>query len=255
MSTTPPIRIEGYDSVKKMLAELDPALKRANERAQNKMAYNVMMAEREQARGDLDSPRPSTVNTIVYKKYGVDKVEFGSPKMTVYVSDIKGAAVVVGNMFGYSSLATIDSVLGVQIEGGLPAGPKRSERALMDRGFMRPDQMWVPAELTTLDQYGNIPGSQWSKALTDLGFNLDYAKPVQKQQFAVIGGPGNYMGIWRKYDVNSTLWFPWVYFVDRPMYSERYAWDSTADLEINLTFGSIWGWYLDDELNNKLKNA
>lgn len=250
--STAPIRLEGYDSVKKMLAELDPALKKANERAQNKMAYNVMMAEREQARGDLDAPRPSTVNSIVYKKFGVDSIKFGNPALTVYVSNVKGAGVFVGDLFGIT-VAKIDSLLGVQIEGGLPAGPKRSERALMDRGFMRPDQMWVPAELTTLDQYGNIPGSQWSKALTDLGFN-PYAPPKQKQQFAVIGGPGNYKGIWRKYDVNASTWLPWVYFVDRPMYSPRYAWDETATIEINGTFKEIWGWYLDDELK-QLQNT
>lgn len=250
MSTTATIKLEGLNSVRELIASLSPALEKANERAQNKMAYTLMQAEREQVKTDLNWPTSGTVSSIMYKQYGATSLRFpGPPQVTIAVPDIKGAGVFVGDFFG-GTVAKIDSILGVQIAGGLPAGPKRSELILMQRGYMRPDQMWVPAEVAPRDKYGNIPGSEWSAALTNLGFN-QYAPPVQAKQWAIMGKPGNYIGIWKKVTDPSVpgQWQPWVYFVKRPNYQPRYQWDARADMEVKAQFESILAWYIDDELN------
>lgn len=249
MSATP-IKLEGLNNVREMIASLSPALEKANKRAQNKMAYTLMVAEREQIKTDLNWPNPTTVSSILYKKYGATSLKFpGPPEITVAVPDIKGAGVFVGDLFG-GTIAKVDTMLGVQIAGGLPAGPKRSELILMQRGFMRPDQMWVPAEVAPRDKYGNIPGSEWSAALTNLGFN-QYAQPTQAKQWAIMGKPGNYIGIWKKVTDPSVpgQWQPWVYFVKRPNYQPRYQWDARADMEVKAQFESILAWYIDDELS------
>ena len=47
------IRLEGLNSVREMLAAIGPGLEKANEKAQNRMAYALMVAEREQAKASL----------------------------------------------------------------------------------------------------------------------------------------------------------------------------------------------------------
>ena len=68
MATAESIKLEGLNNVKEMLAALGPGLEAANERAQNKMAYELMLAEREHAKAKLDRPTSFTISSIVYKK-------------------------------------------------------------------------------------------------------------------------------------------------------------------------------------------
>lgn len=234
------VRLEGLNTVRELLAGLGPALQKANERSQNKMAYELMKAERDQAKTDLNWPTPAFISSIQYKKYGVKDLLLETTGAGVYMSDFIG---------GGGDRASFENVAGVQIIGGMPAGPKRSEVILMQRGFMRPDQTWVPAEVAPRDKYGNIPGSEWSAALTNLGFN-QYAQLVQARQWYIAGKPGNYIGIWKKVTDPSKpgQWQPWVYFVPRKNYSERFKWIERADMEIAAQFESILDWYVTDEL-------
>lgn len=245
------IKLEGLDNVREMIASLSPALEAANERAQNKMAYELMVAEREQVNSDLNKPVTSTVNSILYKKYGATQLNFTNPSITVPVPNIKGAGVFVGDLFGFKQ-ATVDDLLGVQIVGGLPAGPKRSAVILQNFNWMRLDQVWVPAVGAPLDQYGNLRGSLISYMLQNMGTN-PYALVKEDAKFVLIGEPGNYEGIWWKGSASTSTkggeWRPLMWFVDKPAYMPRYHWNERAEKEINANFKEILAWYIDDELN------
>lgn len=244
------IAIEGLDSVRALIASLGPGLEKANERAQNKMANNLMLAEREQAKADLDRPTPFTVNSLVYKKYGATSLTFKNPAMTVAVPGIKGAGVFVGNFFK-KTLATIDSVLGVQIYGGAPAGPKRSAKVLQQYGFMPRGKVWVPALGTPLDAYGNLRGSLLSYMLQNMGTNPN--APVKEDiKFMPMGEPGQEYGIYWKGSTSTKqkggAWRPLLWFIDAPTYQPRYKWEERADQEVAANFKQILAWYIDDEL-------
>lgn len=249
MSTTP-IRLEGLNSVRELIASLSPALEAANERAQNKMAYTLMQAEREQVKSDLDRPTPGTVNSILYKKYGATQLKFTNPEITISVPNIKGAGVFVGDLFGFKQ-ATVDDLLGVQIVGGLPAGPKRSAVILQNFNWMRKDQVWVPAVGAPLDQYGNLRGSLLAYMLQNMGTN-QYAQVKEDAKFVLIGEPGNYEGVWWKGATTAKQsggeWRPLIWFIDKPAYMPRYRWNERAEQEINANFKEILDWYIDDEL-------
>lgn len=245
------IQLEGLNSVRELLAAIGPGLERANERAQNKMAFTLMEAEREQAKTDLDRPASSTISSILYKKYGATSLTFTNPGLTVPVPSIKGAGVFVGDLFG-KTLATFDDLLGVQIRGGKPAGPKRSAKILQRYGWMKPNQVWVPAIGAPLDQSGNIRGSLISYMLQNMGTN-PYAPSVEDAKFMLMGEPGNFSGVWWKGSVSTKTkggaWRPLLWFIDEPSYSPRYDWEGRANREVTTNFPGILDWYVQDELH------
>lgn len=230
------IRLEGLDSVRELLLALGPGLERANERAQNKMAYQLMEAEREQAKSDLDRPTPAFVNSIRYKKYGVSDLLLDTKGAGVYMSDF---------IQGGSSLASFEHVAGVQILGGEPAGPKRSASTLIRYGWMKPDQVWVPAAGVKLDRYGNIPGPTLAYMLQNMGTNI-YAPVREGAKWILIGTPGNYDGIWQKV---GNDWKPFIWFIPKPQYEARFEWMERAEREVQASFEQILAWYVDDELS------
>jgi hypothetical protein len=244
------IRLEGLNSVSALIADLGPGLERANERAQNKMAYNLMVAEREQAKSDLDRPVPGTLSSILYKKYGATSLSFSNPGYTVAVPGIKGAGVFVGDLYG-KTLATTESVLGVQIEGGPPAGPKRSAKILQQFRFMPAGKVWVPALGAPLDAYGNLRGSLISFMLQNMGTN-PYAPVTDDNKFLLMGEPGDEYGIYWKGSTSAAqkggAWRPLLWFINPPTYSKRYKWNERADTEVAAQFNGILAWYVDDEL-------
>ena len=244
------IRIEGLNSVAALITDLGPGLERANERAQNKMAYTLMQAEREQAKSDLDRPVPAVISSILYKKYGASSISFSNPSYTVSVPNIKGAGVFVGNLFA-KTLATFDSVLGVQIEGGPPAGPKRSAKVLQQFGFMPRGKVWVPALGAPMDAYGNLRGSLLSFMLQNMGTN-PYAPVTDENKFIVMGEPGQEYDIYWKGSASRKqkggAWRPLLWFINPPTYQPRFKWAERADTEVATNFNGLLSWYIDDEL-------
>lgn len=240
------IRLEGLDSVRELIAGLGPGLERANERAQNTMAYELMMAERAEMRSDIDRPTPFSLGSVLYKKYGASQLKFPNGN-SVALPDIKGAGVFLANRIS-NVIQTEQHYLGVQIAGGQPT-LKAMESRFIRNGFMKASQYIVPASKKFLDAYGNLKGSQISAMLTGLG--IGFVAPVQstKWRFAKDAN-SRVIGVFIK-DGNS--WVPFIWFVDRPNYRPRYKWDERADEEINLNFKEILGDAIDYEIQKMAK--
>jgi hypothetical protein len=99
--------------------------------------------------GAFDRPTPFTVRSIRYKPAHDGQTE-------VYISDDAAKGL------------SPRKYLGPEITGGA-RDVKRSERALIARGLMEPDQRLVPGRGATLDRYGNIPGPRMVTILSALG--------------------------------------------------------------------------------------
>ncbi len=231
------IRLEGLDEVQRLLAALGPGLERVNERAQNKMAYTVMIAVRDQARTDIDRPTPMFISSLRYKKYGIQTLAWQSKGAMIYASDFLGP--------GADQPTSVERLTGVLTVGGLQAGPKASEKRLISRGVMGPDYVWVPAVGAPKDRYGNVPGSMISDMLTNLGYG--FVLPTQEAKYALVDRPdGSTDGIYRKV---GGQWVPFLWLVKRPTHTPRFQFYERADSEVAANFSGILEWYLDDEIS------
>lgn len=234
------LALEGLGGVRELLASLGPALDEANQKAQNRMAYALMVAEREQARSSLDNPKPFTVNAIVYKKHGETSFKVGD--LTVSTPNIEGAGVFVGDLFKRFG-ANEEHYLGVQIFGGKTAGPRASELRLQEMGMMPSGMVWVPAPNVGLDSYGNVKGQVIQKMLADLRAN-----GRRGQNFVVLGRPGQEKGIYTKV---GDEWFPFLAFVSPKTYTDRFGFYERANAEVSQKFVGI----LDEEIDRALAKA
>jgi hypothetical protein len=235
-------RAEGADAVRVLLAAIAGELPKALERAQNKMIYQVWHAEKDQMRKDIDRPTPFSINSLQYKKVG-------PPKPLELNTD--GAAVYMANAFKAGNKVGPDEYLGVQILGGLAAGPKRSERIMQARGWMPQGTTWVPASGVSLNQYGNISGGLMSAMLTNLGANPYGNKKDPKKEktlFVLIGQPGREEGVFR---LVGREWRPFLWFVKRPTYRARYTFHERGASEIGAQYPAILSEALAEALNSR----
>lgn len=213
------IRIDGVDKVAAMLVTIKGELPKVAERSQNALVYQMWLAEKEQMRVDIDRPTPWSVGALRYKKVG-------KPSASEPPTD--GAAVYMADGFKAGSRVGAKDWLGVQILGGKTAGPKRSERLMQSIGILRPDHVWVPDRGVKLDAYGNVKGSTMSALITDLGLN-PYARTKDKQ-FCLIGKPP--VGVLaRVASGGESLWLPFLWFVPRKTYRERFGFYRRAEKE------------------------
>lgn len=231
------IRLEGIASVQAMIADLGPGLERANVFAQNKMAYELMVAERNQLAADIDRPTPFTVSSIAYKKVGATTFKAGS--VTVTVPNIPGAGVFVADRF-HATGADEQDYVGVQVFGGSTAGPRASERALRNLGMMPAGKVWMPAQGVGLDAYGNVRGAGIQVMLTDLR-----AHGRNGENFRVIGRAGQEKGIYTKVGDD---WYPWLWFVTPRTYSAKLGFYQRAEQEVATQFPTILANAVDYEL-------
>lgn len=107
-------------------------------------------AMRDEMPNIFDRPTPYTVNSVLYK------AEKESPRAVLFIQDEGGKGVAPARY------------LRAEIEGG-PRGDKRSERALISRGIMAPDQQMVPSTSARLDRYGNLPKGMMVRVLSRIG--------------------------------------------------------------------------------------
>lgn len=229
------VRLDGASQVQAMIAALKDKLPKAVEYAQNKMIYQVWAAEKDQMQKDIDRPTPFSLNSLQYKKVG-------TPKPLELNTD--GAAVYMANAFKAGSKVGPDEYLGVQIVGGLTAGPRRSERLMQSLGWMPKDTVWVPASGVPLNQYGNISGALISAMLTNLGANPYGNKKnrsAEKTTFVLVGPPGREEGVFR---LVGSQWRPFLWFVKRSTYRARYRFHERGAAEIAAQFPGILAGYV-----------
>lgn len=239
------IEIRGLADVRALLAGLGDDLPEVQRKAQDKMAYELMVAERDQMRKDLDRPTPFSVSAVAYKKTDVSAAVFGGPREG-------GAAVFMHDAFARQGAGRVgpDQYLGVQVVGGLTAGPRRSEKLLQAAGILPAGKVWVPAKGVKLNRYGNIEGGVIARILMDLGQN-PYAR-TKTRNFALFGPKGNPAGILAKVsDGGETAWMPYLLFVDRRTYRKRFDFYGRGDREVAARFKDIWGYYLDKALERR----
>lgn len=234
------IQLEGLSNVREMLAAVGPGLEKANEKAQNRMAYALMQAEREQAKASLANPTPFSVSSIVYKKVGEPSFKVGA--LTVPTPNIPGAGVFVGDLFKQFG-ADEEHYLGVQIFGGQTAGPRKSELALQAMGMMPPGYVWAPAKNLVLNAYGNVRPAGIGSMLADLKRN-----GRRGENYVVIGKPGQEKAVLTKV---GDEWYPYLYFIKPASYSERYGFYDRANAEVGQKFPTI----LREEVEKALAQA
>lgn len=234
-----PIRITGLESVRALLAALGGNLEEASRLAQNKMAYELRLAEQDQMRSDLDRPTPFSVQALMYKKAETSAAALGGPAG-------EGAAVYMVDKFAHQGAGKVgpDEYLGVQALGGVTAGPRRSEKWFQSAGIIGPNIVWVPDRAVKLDAYGNIPGGPMSRMITDFDFN-PYARTANKQ-FALWGPRGKPHGVLAK--IGDT-WHPYIWFVERRTYQARFDFYGRGDREISEKWQAIWEGYLQQALD------
>lgn len=234
------IQLEGLNSVREMLAAIGPGLEKANEKAQNKMAKQLMYAEREQAKSDLDRPKPFTVSSIGYKQYGAKSLTIKSDKKsaTLNTPDIKGAGLFVADLTKQAG-AIAESYFGVQMLGGTTAKPRKSELFLQKEGFMPQGMVWVPASGAQFDAYGNITGPTIWSMMRELANNKGR-------------GPNYFMfsnkGVFVKRDGQ---WMPFLWFVTPRQYAPKLDFQGRAESEIASKFNAI----LSAEVEYELRKA
>jgi hypothetical protein len=218
------IEIKGLNDVRSMLAALGGEMEAVNKYAQNQMAYELWVAEKEQMRTDIDRPNPFSIGALRYKRYG-DPGGAGAPAVV-------GAAVHFAIPFGGSPGLEADEYLGVQQLSGQTAGPRASEVRLRQLGYLPDGYVWVPDPAVSLDRYGNVKGSVVQSMLAEL------AKGTSGQNFFVMGWPGRPRGIFARVGDN---WLPFLWFVSRRDYRAIFDFYGRADTEIESRFESIWG--------------
>lgn len=235
------IRLEGVASVQAMIADLGPGLDRANKNAQNKMAYELMKAEKDQLKSALDRPTPFSVNSIAYKKADATSftVKAGGKTATVATGDVKGAGVFVADIANQER-ADDQDYLGVQTMGGTTAGPRPSEIELKRLGMMPAGMVWVHAGGATLNAYGNVPGPTIRSMLADLRNNGRRGK-----KFFIMGSPGQEKGVYINVGGN---WLPFIYFVTPRVYGKKLGFYERAEAEITANFNRILAEAVDYQL-------
>ena len=230
------IRLDGLESVRAMLAALGGTLNEAQRLSQNRMAYEIYIAEKDQMKTDLDRPTPWSVGSLRYKKAGSEETNLGD------APDVPGSAVYMANAFRAGSRVGPDEWLGVQITGGQTAGPRRSEKLMRSIGILPANKVWVPARNVKLNQYGNVNGSVIARMLMDL--QLGFVKTKTKN-FALYGPKGNPWGVITK--IGDT-WYPFLYFMDRRTYRPRFEFFERADREVSSQWQTIWEGYVQKAL-------
>jgi hypothetical protein len=212
------IRVSGFEEARELLASLSGEFKKAGEYAQNATAYDVMMSLRDQIKIDLDNPRPWSINAIAYKKSGTE--------LAGYDLGVDGAAVFIKDTFRPGKAVNAENYLGVQILGGLAAGPKRSERRLQMYGFMPRDTVWVPAFDAPRDASNDLSGAIISDMLTNLGANEYGRSPNTQAKYALVYKHGRPEGVYRKH---QGYWVPFLWFVPIPAYRKRFKFYERAE--------------------------
>ncbi|HEY4775612.1 MAG TPA: hypothetical protein VIH40_12425 [Xanthobacteraceae bacterium] len=196
--------------------------------ALTKTAQDIRAAEYTAMRAAFDRPTPFTLNSL--------RVQPATKQLPIASVEFKD---------GFGSTPAW-RYLGPQIEGG-PRVKKSHERALERAGILRSDEFCVPGKLATLDAYGNMPGSQITRILSDVQANPDplsntNAKGRHRRwkrgkgvYFVAWGGrSGLPRGIYFRLGLRAIR--PMLLFVKQPRYAARLPFRPTAEATFHRRF-------------------
>lgn len=231
------VDIRGEAEIRSLLIGLPDVLEKCVAKAQNKMAYEIWSAEKDQIRQDIDRPTPWTLGGIRYKKVG-ERTDANAP-------DIKGAAVYFADTYGEPGLQE-DEYLGVQALGGKTAGPRSTEKSLRTAGLLPDGMVWVPAPQAKFDRYGNLPGPTLLSMVRELARSPNGRGP----NWAIFGPKGRPIGILaRVVSGGEDLWAPYILFVERRSYQKRFGFYDRATSEIEAKFTGYLQQYVDEAIS------
>ena len=121
--------------------------------AVNDTVDDMIVSERVEMRKVFDNPRPYTLNAL-YPRYAGKRGNILQAGIAFREYGVKGTP-------AYKYLTP-------QINGG-PRGMKRSEKALQSLGILGTNYQTVQGRNFEKDQYGDIPGGQYTRMLAELG--------------------------------------------------------------------------------------
>jgi hypothetical protein len=216
------IQVSGLAEANAALAQLSREMPRAAARATNRLVYKVWEGEKAQMVGDLDKPRPFSLNAVRYKRASPSQ-----PVGEVYIVD----------QFRPGQVATETThYLGKQIKGGRRVRLKRSERAMQAMGLMPRGHVWVPIAVN-LDASGNIPGALIKQMIAE--FRQYGTRRVDGRKFYLRGGRNvPAQGVWRR--VGRREWKPFLRFVPIRTYQRIFDYYGRADREIDYHFAPFF---------------
>lgn len=162
MESNTSLGFEAYldgEGVLKGLQKLAKQLPYAESVALNRTANTVRDALKVEIKKDFDRPTNRTINATWVQYSSKEQSE---RHVLIGLSDKKTG----------KNTVTPAQYLAPQIEGG-KRNQKRSERAVTDYTAFpamggKGKKFMVPAKVAKLDAYGNMPGSQWTKILSEI---------------------------------------------------------------------------------------
>jgi len=224
------IAIEGLDDVRRFTATLAGQMPYASMLALNRTAYKVREIAKTRVQTVFDRPTPFTVEGALYEKATKTKL-----RSRFFFRD-------EGHVGG-----DVATYMATQIEGG-QRPQKRAEKLLERIGVLRPGEVIAPIGIP-LNQYGNVPGSQWSKMITDLGANIAVSQTSTIKRgyfYAEIGGR---RAIW--YRLSGKLTLAFGIYSNTFKYKRLYPWDAI----FRQSEGQILPFELDRAIDDALKTA
>ncbi|MFG0473716.1 MULTISPECIES: hypothetical protein [Vibrio] len=195
----------------------------------NSLAYDdVKPAFKNELQNQLDRPTRYTLNSIA-----IAPAKKNDLTARVFIRDE-----------AYKGRAPADYLLPMA-EGGASV-LKRSERLLIRKGIMRPNQRLIPGRRAKLNAHGNWTGAQMNKALSNIGAQHDRyqntnsrtrkRKGQTRYDYFLIpnGHPKLTPGIWKE----ERGWaYPWLIFAERSTERKKQIdLQSVADRTIDVNF-------------------
>lgn len=201
------VRITGIEEVQRLLRNLsEKELKYATVVGTNRVAYAVMVAQREEVKSTFQGPTRFIQTGIRY-----EKATYSKPTARAYWTDERNAYI-EPHVFG------------------IGRATKKIEDVYRRRGLMANGLWMVPGPFCQLDKYGNPTKETYKKVFDAVG---PFARSGQFGDW-FIGGryprKNLFPGIWERR--NGTIQ-PVFYFVRKPSYKQRYKFYETGTATAN----------------------
>lgn len=233
---------------RQLLAELERDVTKqipfANMLAATRTGQLVKSGQTKVMRQRFDRPTPFTLNSLRLQPATMKR-----PEARVFFRDFAAKG------------TPADRYLRPQAYGG-ERGQKRSERALIARGFMKSSQYAIPAAGAEFDAYGNMKRGQIVKILSDIGafgeqgYQANRTSSVRSKRKALKSGyfvaqpKGEPAGVWQRkgtafgQDIRPVL----IFTDSAPKYRLRLPFQKIAENIVRANYERVFVQALDEAL-------